>query len=48
MARLKLGHNRTVAISVWLDNYCGAHPLDMLAVAADELIMELLRKGGAQ
>jgi hypothetical protein len=31
------------AMSVWLDNYCQAHPLDTIAVASQALVRELAR-----
>jgi hypothetical protein len=32
------------AIHAWLTNYCGAHPLDHLYVAAGQLVLELRRR----
>jgi hypothetical protein len=33
-----VGHE---AINVWIDNYCRAHPLDLISTAAFELELEL-------
>ena len=32
----------------WVDNYCGAHPLDKIEDAAEELLKVLTKKSGAQ
>jgi len=32
------------AISAWIDNYCGSHPLDTVAVAAGALVKALNKK----
>jgi hypothetical protein len=34
------------ALVAWVDNYCYAHPLDPIVLAADQLIDELRRRNG--
>ena len=34
------------SISVWIDNYCHAHPLNDLSDASQELAVELVRRKG--
>jgi hypothetical protein len=41
-----LGSVDNPTLSAWLDKYCRAHPLDSLAVAGQELFVELARKRG--
>ena len=36
----------TSALVAWVDNYCYAHPLDHIVLAADQLIDELRRRNG--
>jgi hypothetical protein len=33
---------------VWMDNYCRAHPLDLIQYGANALIDELQRRNGAR
>jgi len=33
---------------VWMDNYCRAHPLDLIQVAANALISELQHRSGVR
>lgn len=53
LSGLAIGFNEDVlgpvdnpTISAWLDKYCRAHPLDSLAVAGQELFVDLARKRG--
>jgi hypothetical protein len=35
------------SLDAWIDDYCAQHPLDSLATAAKELVVELLKRGRA-
>jgi hypothetical protein len=43
-ATVPLADTDANAIKLWIDNYCQAHPLDRISIAARQLAFELVRR----